>query len=49
MPQMARLHLRKLVVAAGVALVGCSLLSKQVPLSAANACIEKQCNGEQGK
>jgi hypothetical protein len=37
------------VVTACVVLTGCSLLSKQVPISAANACIEKQCNAEQGK
>ena len=46
---MGRLHLGKLVVAACVALAGCALLSKQVPISAANACIEKQCNAEQAK
>jgi hypothetical protein len=45
---MKRRHVGKLVTAC-VALVGCSFLSKQVPISAANACIEKQCNAEQGK
>ena len=46
---MRRRNVGKLVVVASVALMGCSFLSKQVPISAANECIEKQCRAEQGK
>ena len=47
--RVGRVLLGGALFAAAAAVAGCSFLGKQVAISAADSCIEKQCQAEQGK